>query len=79
MKENTNLILLTDRQLEILYLWSVQPKIKNIGEILGIAESTVQTQLKRMRNKLEVSRTFDVYIYARENDLFEDIKINDKD
>lgn len=74
MKENTKLIPFTDRQLEILQLWSEQPKIKNIGEVLGISESTVQTQLKRMRNKLNVSRTFDVYKYALDHDLLDHTK-----
>lgn len=59
----------TTRQLLILQLWAEHSKIRNIADELGLSEHTVQTHLKRMRRKLGVHRTFDVYKYAKERQL----------
>jgi DNA-binding CsgD family transcriptional regulator len=65
-KEN---VYFTKRQLAILRSWADSPTIASAAERLHISEHTVQTILKRMRKKLDVSRTFDVYKYAVEEEL----------
>jgi len=59
----------TDHQVLIIQLWSECPRIKEIANILELSEQTVQTHLKRMRAKLNVKRTFEVYKYMQENGM----------
>jgi DNA-binding CsgD family transcriptional regulator len=53
----------TEHQRAIIREWSRQPSIAAVAEALELSEHTVQTHLKRMRRKLGVNRTFDVYRY----------------
>ncbi|HMQ89664.1 MAG TPA: helix-turn-helix transcriptional regulator [Flavilitoribacter sp.] len=60
----------TDHQIEILRLWAEKPVIAQVAAELNVSTNTVQTQLSRMRKKLGVRRTFELYRYALENDYF---------
>lgn len=59
----------TGHQLSILRLWAEQDSIAAIARALELSEHTVQTHLKRMRRKLKVNRTFEVYKYAMDKKL----------
>lgn len=59
----------TERQLHIIKCWSEVGGEKEIAKVLGISVNSVHTHLRRMRKKLVVNRTFDVYKYAKDNDL----------
>lgn len=59
----------TDRQVEILKTWSSESSIEKTADTLGVSRHTIETQLKRMRKKVGVNRTVDVYIYARDKEL----------
>lgn len=59
----------TDKQLEIIRCWSELPNEAAIAEALGLSEHTVHTHLRRMRAKLGVSRTFEVYKHLIEKGL----------
>lgn len=61
--------LFTSHQREIIREWSRQPSIVAVAEALGLSEHTVQTHLKRMRRKLGVNRTFDVYLHLNKENL----------
>lgn len=61
----------TDRQITVLQNWAQYATIAEVATNLQISENTVQTQLKRMRKKLGVTRTFDVYKYAQERGWLE--------
>ena len=60
----------TDKQLTILKLWAQCDTIAEVAVKLQLSVNTVQTQLKRMRKKLGVTRTFDLYKYAQEHEMF---------
>lgn len=60
----------TPHQIKIIKTWAEQPSISHTAQKLNLSEHTVQTHLKRMRIKLEVSRTFDVYRYMKKHQLF---------
>lgn len=57
----------TPNQINILRLWAQKPGIAQVASELGLSLNTVQTQLSRMRKKLGVNRTFEVYMHALEN------------
>lgn len=59
----------TQHQITIMRIWAEQPGITHIAHKLNLSEHTVQTHLKRMRRKLGVSRTFDVYQYLQRHKL----------
>lgn len=59
----------TEHQLLILQLWSEHARIKQVAEEMDLSEHTIQTHLKRMRRKLGVNRTFDVYKYVKEREM----------
>lgn len=59
----------TDRQLDVLICWSELAGEAAIAEKLGMSVHTVHTHLRRMRHKLGVKRTFDVYKYAQKEGL----------
>jgi len=56
----------TDHQLKVLQCWADSATIAEAATKLRISENTMQTLLKRMRKKLGVTRTFDVYRYVKE-------------
>lgn len=60
-------VVFTDRQIEIMEAWSANDSLNLISEKLGITENTVQTHLKRLRARLNVHRTVDVYLYMLRN------------
>lgn len=68
-KENGNTPEFTAHQLLVLKTWAEQPSIKRVAAELNLSENTVQTHLRRMRRKLGVSRTFDVWQYASNEGL----------
>lgn len=55
----------TDHQLQVLKAWSEATTVHQVANKFGITHHTVDTLLKRMRKKIGVHRTVDVYIYAR--------------
>lgn len=59
----------TDRQIAVLKSWADCATIAEVAVTLGLSENTVQTQLKRMRKKLGVNRTFDVYKHVLKRGL----------
>lgn len=59
----------TEKQLAVIRQWSEQPSEAKIAEALGISEHTVHTHLRRLRAKLGVKRTFEVYKYLVEREL----------
>lgn len=62
-------IAFTQHQVKIIRTWAEQPSILHAAQKLNLSEHTVQTHLKRMRSKLEVNRTFDVFLYMQEREL----------
>ncbi|MCB0598280.1 MAG: hypothetical protein H6557_15150 [Lewinellaceae bacterium] len=68
-KKNKKCPEFTDHQLLILKTWAEQPSIGQVAAELNLAENTVQTHLRRMRSKLGVSRTFDVWQHVKEQGL----------
>jgi DNA-binding CsgD family transcriptional regulator len=67
---STETIHFTQHQIKIIQIWAEQPSISQAAQKLNLSEHTVQTHLKRMRNKLGVSRSFDVYRYMKSRQLF---------
>ena len=59
----------TQHQITIIKTWAEQPSISHTAHKLNLSEHTVQTHLKRMRHKLNVSRTFDVFRYMQKQKL----------
>lgn len=59
----------SDRQIEIITQWADAKSASEASLNLGIAEHTYRTHLKRMRAKLKVNRTFDVYRHLLEREL----------
>ncbi len=59
----------TERELVILGRWAEGHRIDQIAAECSISKHTVRMHLRKMRLKLNVSRTFDVYRYARDNNL----------
>lgn len=59
----------TQHQIAIIRTWAEQPSILSAAQKLNLSEHTVQTHLKRMRGKLAVNRTFDVYLYMKKKCL----------
>lgn len=64
----------TDRQLEIIFEWAENKSTALAAEKLNISEHTLHTHLKRMRRKLGVNRTFDVYLHLSRNEHWQDVK-----
>lgn len=64
----------TARQLDIIRCWSNLPNEAAIAQALGLSEHTVHTHLRRMRQKLGVNRTFDVYKYLIGKGFLKDIE-----
>lgn len=59
----------TDRQIEIMRHWAGSKSASEASTNLGISEHTYQTHLKRMRAKLKVNRTFDVFRHLQEREI----------
>lgn len=57
---------LTDRELIVLKHWSELATEDAIADALSLSPHTIHTHLRRMRKKLNVRRTFDVYKHAME-------------
>ncbi len=57
------------RQIEIINQWADSKSAAEASLNLGISEHTYRTHLKRMRGKLKVSRTFDVYRHLVNREL----------
>lgn len=69
IKESTNEVHFTAHQLAVIRAWSDYETAPEAAVALGLKENTFKTHLKRMRGKLQVSRTFDVYKHLKENSL----------
>lgn len=61
----------TKRQLEVIEAWSVCATIAEAAQHLKVSEHTVHTHLRRLRAKLQVHRTVDVYLYLLNNAYFD--------
>ncbi|WP_170110568.1 LuxR C-terminal-related transcriptional regulator [Flavilitoribacter nigricans] len=59
----------TERQRAIVKAWAKHPTIAQASEALGISEHTFQTHLRRMRSKVNVNRTFDLYRYMQQHQM----------
>ncbi|GEP52428.1 DNA-binding response regulator [Flavobacterium noncentrifugens] len=60
---------LTERELEIIKLISMEYSGKEIGEALSISSHTVETHRKNLMKKLEVKNTIGLVKYALKNNL----------
>ncbi len=58
----------TERQLLIMKLWEELENTEEIALKLGVSVNTIVTHLRRMRKKLGVKRTFEVYKYIKERE-----------
>ena len=67
MNEKPTVIQFTDRQLHVIECWANFGSVTEASRVLGISENTFQTHLKRLRTKVAVSRTVDVYRYMLYN------------
>lgn len=56
----------TEREMDVIRIWSETDSAKLAAERLNITVRTVETHLKNARKKLEVRRTLDVVMYAKE-------------
>ena len=63
------IISFTDRQVEIIKSWVEYKSVAMAAEKMEIKEETFHTHLKRMRKKIAVHRTVDVYLYMKENNI----------
>lgn len=61
ISKNKREVKFSQRQLEIMTLWAECDNAIKIAEKLSLSVHTIRTQQKRMRKKLGVSRTFEVY------------------
>lgn len=59
----------TPHQIRVVDNWARLKSSASAAEALGIKEQTVLTHLRRMRLKLGVKRTVDVYIHMLEEGL----------
>lgn len=66
---NKKPIRFTDRQRNIMKAWAEHSTIATASRELNISEHTFQTHLRRMRKKIEVPRTFEVYEYMKNNQI----------
>lgn len=64
-----NTIHFTPHQVRVIKKWASLKSSTKAAESLGIGEQTILTHLRRMRLKLGVKRTVDVYIYMVEKNL----------
>lgn len=62
-------IYFTPHQVRVIKKWAALRSPAKAAASLGIGEQTVLTHLRRMRLKLGVKRTVDVYIYMVEQHL----------
>jgi len=69
MKNVDTKVNFTDRQVEVIKCWIAYQSAAQAAKELDIKEDTFQTHLKRMRRKLEVHRTVDVYVYMCQEGL----------
>ncbi len=61
----------TEKQIEVIRRWSELPNEAAVAVALGLSEHTVHTHLRRMRAKLGVRRTFEVYKHLVDSGVFE--------
>lgn len=59
----------TPHQIQVIKKWATLKSSAKAAKALGIEEQTVLTHLRRMRLKLGVKRTVDVYIHMVEEEL----------
>lgn len=59
----------TAKQRRIVKAWAMYPTIAEASKEMEISENTFQTHLRRLRQKVKVNRTFDVYQYMKNHDL----------
>ena len=60
---------LTRREYQILKLIAQQYTTREIGEVLGISESTVETHRKNLIKKIKVKNTVGLAIFAMKNEI----------
>ena len=61
----------TAHQLLILELWAENTNLEQVATQMGLSLHTVHTHLKRMRKKLGVGRTFELWKYAQQQGWLE--------
>ncbi len=59
----------TARELEAIKVWSETDSARTAAERLGITVRTPETHLKNARRKLNVRRSLDLVIYAKDNKM----------
>lgn len=64
---NNGEITFTAHQRKIIQAWAKYPTIAEASKKLKISEHTFQTHLRRLRRKINVTRTFDVYTYMQKH------------
>lgn len=69
--KNKNTHLITPRQVEVMAAWAKYATKAELAQQLGISEHTVHTHLRRLRTKLKVQRTLDVYVYLLRHNYLE--------
>ena len=57
----------SERELEILKTWKDMAVIDKAAENLGISVRTLETHLRNMRRKLQVKRSMDVVLHAKDH------------
>lgn len=68
-KLNANEITFTQQQIKIMQLWGELPNETAIASSLGLSKHTIHTHLRRMRKKLDVQRTFDIWKHLKNKGL----------
>jgi DNA-binding NarL/FixJ family response regulator len=69
-KNNSQIDLLSDRELQVLSLLAHGKKRKEIAAILGLSPSTIQNYRSRAMEKLGLHENTDLFEIARQSDLF---------
>lgn len=51
--------------MEIITAWGAYPNIEELARHMNMSVNTVQTHLKRMRKKLKVRKTVEVWLWTQ--------------
>jgi len=68
-KPSSSHIEFSPRQIEVMKFWAETDSTAEAANHLGISEHTYVAHLKRLREKVGVSRTFHVFYYLQKRGL----------